>query len=82
MKEMDINKIYYSGHYFFICETNALTKKTQKKTHRKKRINKKWLKRYGMHDVPDDGHVLVCGDRIYMTPRTAKRIKKELGGAE
>lgn len=79
---MEIDKVYYAGMCFHIRETNYLTKKVQKKTHRKKRINKKWLKRYGMHDVPDDGHVLVMGDVLFMTPRTAQWIKKELGGTE
>jgi hypothetical protein len=79
---MDDNRVFYSGRCFRVEETNYLTKKVQRKTHRKKRINKKWLKRYGMHDVPDDGCILVMGDVLFMTPRTAQRIKKELGGVE
>lgn len=79
---MDDNRVFYGGMCFRIEETNCLTKKAQRKTHRKKRINKKWLKRYGMHDVPDDGHILVMGDVLFMTPRTVQWIKKELGGTE
>lgn len=79
---MDDNRVFYGGMCFRIEETNSLTKKVQRKTHRKKRINKKWLKRYGMHDVPDDGHILVMGDVLFMTPRTVQWIKKELGGTE
>ena len=64
--------------YFFnglqLIETNAITKEVQARTHRKRRINKKWLKRYGYKTVPDHGKILVFGDRLYATPRTIKKI--------
>ena len=34
-----------------IIITNAITKTVQARTHKKKRINKKWLKRYGYKQI-------------------------------
>lgn len=47
------------------------TKKYQIRTHKKKRINKKWAKRYGFmyFDVQDKGQVVIIGSKIYMTQR-------------
>lgn len=57
-----------------LVETTAITKEVQRRTHRKKRINKKWTKRYGYKTVLDDGRIIQCGDCIYATPGTAKKI--------
>lgn len=61
-----------------LIETTAITKKAQRRTHRKRRINKKWRKKYGFKDVPDDSVILRLGDCIYATPKTVKRLIKEL----
>ena len=58
----------------------------QKRTHRKKRINKKWRKRYGFIHPPLNG-VNVVTDAvgrkwIYVHPRFYKKIKKLLDGGE
>ena len=66
----------YDG--FDIVETTAITKKVQRRTHKKRRINKKWLKRYGYKTVLDDTKVIVFGNSILVTPRMAKRIIKEV----
>jgi hypothetical protein len=63
---------YYMG--FRLIETFALTKQVQRRTHRKRRINKKWLKRYGYKTVPDDGQIIRYGDCIYATPNTIKKL--------
>ena len=63
---------YFMG--FRLMETTAITKEVQRRTHRKRRINKKWLKRYGYKPVLDDGRVIQCGDCIYATPNTIKKI--------
>ena len=66
-----------------LIETTAITKRVQRRTHRKKRINKKWLKRYGYKTVLDDERIILCGDYIFATPKMVKRIIKEMkGGAE
>lgn len=40
----------------------------QKRKHKKKRINKKWLKRYGMKLIPKKGIVIanLCGDSVIL----------------
>lgn len=51
---------YLNGKRIII--TDMITKDVQARKHRKKRINKKWLKRYGYKIVPDD--------KKYMQQRT------------
>lgn len=63
---------FYRGFYFF--ETTAITKEVQRKNHRKRRINKKWLKRYGYKTVLDDGKILLFGDCVLATPKTVKKL--------
>lgn len=52
----------------------------QIKIHKKKRINKKWLKRYGCYGKQklDKGQVLIFGDIAYMSRPYFKQLKKEL----
>ena len=64
--------IYFMG--FRLVETTAITKEVQRRTHRKKRINKKWAKRYGYKTVLDDSRVIRCGDCLYATPNTIQKI--------
>lgn len=71
------NRVGLYGGYYLI-ETNAITKRVQRRTHRKKRINKKWRKRYGYKDVPDDGKILMMGEKIFATPKTAKKLVEHL----
>lgn len=68
--------IYFMG--FRLIETTAITKEVQLRTHRKKRINKKWAKRYGYKTVLDDGRIIRCGDCLYATPNTVKKIIAEM----
>jgi len=63
---------YYNG--FQLIETTAITKQVQRRTHRKRRINKKWAKRYGYKTVLDDGSIIQFGDCILATPKTIKKI--------
>lgn len=58
--------------------TNTITKDAQARKHRKKRINKKWLKRYGYKAVPDDTKVVATNDTIFMTKRCFQRLKKKI----
>ena len=44
------NYTYFDGYK--LIETPYMSDKVQARTHKKKRINKKWKKRYGMKDVP------------------------------
>ena len=57
-----------------LVATEDITKQVQKRTHKKRRINKKWLKKYGYKDVPDDEKVFVFENYIYATLKMVKRI--------
>ena len=63
---------YYNG--LRLVETIAITKQIQRRTHHKRRINKKWAKKYGYKTVLDDGRVIQYGDCILATPNTVKKI--------
>jgi len=67
---------YLNGKRVLI--TNMITKDVQARKHRKKRINKKWLKRYGYKTVPDDTRVYATNDAIFMTRRCFQRLKSQI----
>lgn len=54
--------------------------KKQNRTHRKKRINKKWAKRYGymQHNPMEDNQVISLNGNMYMNPRTYYKMKSLL----
>ncbi len=60
------------------------TKKVQNRTHHKKRINKKWAKRYGYtyYEIQKDDTMYVTADStIYCTQKGFETIMKNIGGA-
>ena len=56
-----------------LIEVHHMADKVQVRKHKKKRINKKWLKRYGMKEVPWKTLVLFEG-KIYGHPMTLKKL--------
>lgn len=58
--------------------TTALTKSVPRRTHRKRRINKKWLKRYGYKSVPDDSRAVIFENNIFVTPKMCERLIAEI----
>ena len=55
------------------------TLEIQHKRHRKKRINKKWRKRYGwteINSMPHDEIIMIDNRHIWMTKRTFENLKK------
>lgn len=62
----------YNGMPIII--TNAITKEVQCRTHKKKRINKKWLKRYGYKTVPDNTKMFVFDGKILMAQKLFDKI--------
>ncbi len=59
------------------------TKKVQNRTHHKKRINKKWAKRYGYtyYEIQKDDTMYVTADStIYCTQKGFETIMKNIGG--
>jgi hypothetical protein len=56
------------------------TKKYQRRKHRKKRINKKWQKRYGFveyHMMPD-GKVMLIDGVLWMNEKTLMGLKENI----
>lgn len=56
------------------------TKEYQRRRHHKKRINKKWRKKYGLIEVNlmPDGQVIKLNDELWMTKKTFQEVKKAL----
>lgn len=54
---------------------NSFGKQVQARTHRCKRINKKWLRRYGYKTI-SDGTTYVFDNKIIMHQGTWDKIKK------
>ena len=71
---MDIKKECFSGTPVVI--TNYITKTVRRKTHRKKRIDKKWQKKYGYKDVPDDSKILMFDGLLFMTQKCYDKLIK------
>lgn len=64
---------YYAGTPIIIDYDKVI--KTQKRKHKKKRINKKWLKRYGYDTyvrkaVLKDGQIVYADGKIFMNEKT------------
>ena len=66
----------YYGSYAgcTLYASDLITKKVQRRSHRKRRINKKWRKRYGYKDVPDHEKLLLMDNTIFGTPKTIEKI--------
>lgn len=58
----------------------SLGKMVQARTHKKKRINKKWRKRFGFKSVPDGDkmYVIPPAGVIVMHPGTYEKLKKSI----
>lgn len=68
---------------YHVVETTAITKRIQRKKHKKWRINKKWLKRYGYKTVLDNDRLIIHGNVIYATPKLCEKLRVILkGGAD
>lgn len=67
---------YYCGMQIII--TDAITKKVRRRTHKKKRIDKKWLKRYGYKEVQDHSKMYKSGNYLFMSQKNYDRLKAEL----
>ena len=70
---------FYNGKRVIV--TNAITKDVQARRHKKKRISKKWLKRYGHKAVPDNNKVIMTNDTVYMTKKCYEKLKRKCGNA-
>ena len=60
-----------------LIEVSFMCDKVQARTHKKRRINKKWRKRYGVKEVPWN-KIIICDHKIYCHPNMAEKIKTEI----
>lgn len=60
-----------------LIENSYMADKVQVRTHKKKRINKKWKKRYGTKEVPWK-NLVIFDNKIYGHPQMIERIKMEM----
>lgn len=67
--------MFYKG--LEVIENSILSKGTkQRKTHKSKRINKKWRKKYGYVAIPDKNVYVMDNRYIVGYPITIKRLIK------
>lgn len=69
------------GSMFYGCqiiETPFMCDTVQAKKHKKKRVNKKWKKRYGMKEIPKNSVLITNDGKIIAHPEIVNRIKMEL----
>ena len=60
-----------------VISTVYMSHAVQARKHRKKRINKKWLKRYGMRQVPYK-HLVLCDGKVYGHPDIISKLIAEI----
>lgn len=60
-----------------LIECSYMMDIVQARTHKKKRINKKWQKRYGVKEVPWKRYVLTDG-KIYGHPKMIEKLIEEM----
>ncbi|WP_217562749.1 hypothetical protein [Paenibacillus sp. GbtcB18] len=61
-----------------IIENENMVERKQIRTHRKRRINKKWAKRYGFNVIPKKG-IFVMGSTLIMHPTVAQIVRQQVG---
>ena len=71
---MNIQTIEGLGYKILITE--YITKDVQRRIHKKKRINKKWLKRYGIKIIPDNTKILLVNNTLMMTGKCYEKLRK------
>lgn len=74
---MNEYKTLLTGYPIYIA-----TKEIQRRKHHKKRINKKWRKRYGCYEINMMSHgqvIMMDNGVIWMTKRTFEQMKRQLG---
>lgn len=74
--EVGVIRDYYAG--IPIVVTDAITKTVRSRTHRKKRTDKKWLKRYGYKEVTDHSKTLLVNGTLYMPQKLYDRLQEEM----
>lgn len=65
-----------------IIISDRITKDVQARRHKRKRINKKWLKMYGFKTVPDNTRIFVTDKCVFMTEKNYEKVKGILGRSD
>ena len=65
VNDMDMNML--SGMPIII--NNYITKTVRCRTHKKRRIDKKWLKRYGYKEIQDDTKIYMVDGSLFMSQK-------------
>lgn len=73
MFKYDMNSMF---SYDIIC-VPYMADTIQVRTHKKKRINKKWRKRYGMKEIPWN-KFYIFENKIFCHPKLAEKVKAEI----
>lgn len=68
--------IHFGGYQ--LIEAPFMCDKVQARTHKKKRINKKWRKRYGMKEIPWTKFVITGNNWILAHPKMIARLKEQI----
>lgn len=68
---------YSSIFGYQIIETPCMADTVQARTHKKKRINKKWRKRYGTKEVPWN-KFYIFENKIFCHPELAEAVNMEI----
>lgn len=71
---MDIKKECFNGMPIVI--TDCITKIVRKRTHKKKRIDKKWLKKYGYTEVQDESKIYMFDRKLFMSKKCYDKLLK------
>lgn len=58
-----------------VIENRLLVDKVQRRFHKKKRINKKWLKQYGYKEVPSK-RMMIFDRKIFIHPNSKKYLSQ------
>lgn len=71
----DFGNMFYG---YQIIETPFMCDTVQAKKHKKKRINKKWKKRYGMKEIPKKEFLITNDGKIFGHPKMIEMLKNEI----
>lgn len=73
-----INPEYRSIFGYRLIEVPCMCDNVQARKHKKKRINKKWRKRYGTKEIPWTKLLVTASGDIYGHPKMIARITEEM----
>lgn len=68
---------FYMIDGYPIIQSEYCCEIVQARKHKKKRINKKWLKRYGLKRIPSKD-IIVANGRILVHPKTFAKLREQL----